>query len=534
MADSTASYTNIEDQLLVYNQQAMELLRNRNFVIALTYLTKAEQLLTQCNEFENRFTLESITWNNLGCFYKRTYKPSLALHYLKKALNSQEKCKAELVSIAGTHLNLCTIYSYMNSHDSAIKHALRALQMLESEPARNTNHVTTLVIAYYNAGVELELLAQISKALQMYDRGLDLATSHLGKNHELTSSLKKNYSKLASKSDSKSSSSRVSTRSSGRSHQTNHSFDHLSLSPKPTHRLPSLPSKKKPKKSSKNSLRSTMDNSLTDYSLQNSREWEPNEYNLSKYKESSKNHQHRKAASAVSPVKAVKLRENALTAPAARSLRENENVKVYILQKHRVYRDTPRSIVNSPQKPIRLSAMVSPYSHRFTPQNAAVKIQKAWRDYSKKQLILKKRVQGDPFLVMKTAINELDKLKKMHMDEKSLIGLPPLPVNISTGPSKHVLMSKELRMSKPKTCLESIPEVKRESKLDKIICIQSHIRGLLTRLRSKREKLAAIQIQTYVRMWQTSNLYHDIQAAVVHIQKTWRAWKRKKVTRSEV
>lgn len=527
MADSSATYTQIVDQLLLYNQQAMELLSSQNYVIALTYLNKAEQILSQSNEFENRSTLESITWNNLGCFYKRTHKPSLALHYLKKALNSQEKCKANLMSISGTHLNLCTIYSYMDSHDLAIKHALRALQLLESEPPRNENHVTTLAIAYYNAGVELEILAQIPKALQMYDKGLELATVHLGKNHELTNSLKKNYTKLAIKTDFKSNSSRVSSRSSGRSHKTKHSFDHLSLSPIPTHRLPSLSTKKKRKKTNKNSLRSTVGNSFNDYSLQNSRDSELNHLNLSKYLETGKNSQTRKAVSAISPIKEIKQRKNALTAPAARIKRESDNTKVYINQKHRVYRDIPTSIDNHLPKPIRLSTMLSPVSYKLTPYKAAVKIQIAWRRYSEKQRNLKKVILSEPYLVMKAAIDELEKLKKMHKEDRNL-NLPPLPVNISFAPYRYDILTKECRMNKPKRSLEPIPEVKRETKLDKIMYIQSHIRGWLTRIRCKSKQKAAIRIQTCVRMWQTLNLYRDIQAAVLHIQRNWRAWREKR------
>lgn len=522
MADSTVTYTNIEDQLLLYNQQAMELLRARNFVIALTYLTKAEQLLTHCNELKNRFTLESITWNNLGCFYKRTYKPSLALHYLKKALSAQEKCKAEIVSVAGTHLNLCTIYSYIDTHDQAIKHALRALSLLESEPARTPNHITTLVIAYYNAGVELELLAQIPKALQMYEKGLDLANCHLGKKHDLTISLQKNYSKLASKSDSKSSS-RVSTRSSGRK-KPKHSFDHLSLSPKPN-KLPSLSTQRR--KKSNYSLGSSTENSYTDYSAYStSREWEQNELNITKYLETSKPQKPRKSASAVPPVKDLKLRENALSAPA-RTTKEVETTRVYVLQKHKIYRDHPSTDL-SPAISSKSSYTSTPKSTPLKPSQAAVRIQTAWRRYKERTNNLKKLMMNDPYLVMKAAIEELDKLKKIHTEEKLLMGLPPLPTNICTN--KLSIHPKEFRLSKPRTSLEPIPEVKRESKMDKIKCIQSHIRGWLARLRYKREKEAVVKIQSYVRMWQTLNLYRDIQAAVVHIQRTWREYRERKKT----
>ena len=513
MADSTATCTNIEDQLLVYNQQAMELLRARNFVIALTYLTKAEQLLTHCNELENRFTLESITWNNLGCFYKRTYKPSLALHYLKKALGAQEKCKAEIVSVAGTHLNLCTIYSYIDTHDQAIKHAIRALTLLESEPARTPNHITTLVIAYYNAGVELELLAQIPKALQMYERGLDLANCQLGKKHDLTISLQKNYSKLASKSDSKSSS-RVSTRSSGR-RKSKHGFDHLSLSPKPN-KLPSLSTSRR--KKSNYSIGSSTENSFTDYSVNSSsREWEPNELNIAKYLETPKPQISRKSASAVSPVKELKLRPNALSAPS----RPTKEV-VYVLQKHRIYRDLPSSD-HSPASSSKSSYTSTPKSTALTPHRAAVRIQTAYRRYQERKNDMKKLMMNDPYLLMKAAIEELEKLKKIHNEEKLIMGLPPLPTSICTN--KLSIHPKEYKLSKPRTSLEPIPEVKRESKIDKIKLIQSHIRGWLARLRYKRQKQAVVKIQSFVRMWQTLNLYEDIQSAAVHIQRMWREFR---------
>lgn len=82
-------------------------------------LKKAEQLLTfeyQQNPSEKIYRLIGITLNNLGCFYKRTEKPKVALKYLKKALVIEAATVNDESNLAGTHLNICAISSHMKKY----------------------------------------------------------------------------------------------------------------------------------------------------------------------------------------------------------------------------------------------------------------------------------------------------------------------------------------------------------------------------------------------------------------------------------
>lgn len=60
--------------------------------------------------------LSGITFNNLACYYKKTKKPKVALKYLKKALEIEVFRVSNWTSIAGTHLNICAIYSFMKKY----------------------------------------------------------------------------------------------------------------------------------------------------------------------------------------------------------------------------------------------------------------------------------------------------------------------------------------------------------------------------------------------------------------------------------
>jgi tetratricopeptide (TPR) repeat protein len=82
----------------------------------LDLLKKAEQLLIfeyQQNPNERIYRLVGITLNNLGCYYKRSQLSKVALKYLKKALHIEASTVKDQTNLAGTHLNICAILSYM-------------------------------------------------------------------------------------------------------------------------------------------------------------------------------------------------------------------------------------------------------------------------------------------------------------------------------------------------------------------------------------------------------------------------------------
>ena len=82
-------------------------------------LKKSEKILINeliKEETPTIFSLLGITFNNIGCYYKRDNKPKVALKYLKKSLEIEIFSNHDKISIAGTHLNICAILSYLGKH----------------------------------------------------------------------------------------------------------------------------------------------------------------------------------------------------------------------------------------------------------------------------------------------------------------------------------------------------------------------------------------------------------------------------------
>lgn len=79
------------------------------------YLKTAEKILDEQNEDQfdpdmDLIQMAALTFNNLGCYYKKSEKPNVAYKYLKMALEI-EKDQSLDVNIASTKLNICAILS---------------------------------------------------------------------------------------------------------------------------------------------------------------------------------------------------------------------------------------------------------------------------------------------------------------------------------------------------------------------------------------------------------------------------------------
>lgn len=180
-----------ESHVLEFNRLAMEFLKNNEFKNSLSMLKQAEDILNY--PIPNQAKLLSITLNNLGCYYKRTNKPTVALHYLWKALEVGTRDNIDISNLAGTHLNVCAIESQLGKHSTAIMHAKRAIKLLSRNFDQSENVVTTLVLAYHNAGVEYEFLAESDLASSHYMAGYELASKFLGEENPLTHILRTSY-----------------------------------------------------------------------------------------------------------------------------------------------------------------------------------------------------------------------------------------------------------------------------------------------------------------------------------------------------
>jgi tetratricopeptide (TPR) repeat protein len=183
--------TKLETTILNSNKLAMDHLRNNDPESSLKLLKHAERILQSANKSNQSNRLRAITMNNLGCFYKRTEQPSLALRYLKQALEFEDL--REIVNLAGIHLNICAIKSTLNKHEKAIRHAKLAIHLLTENFKATNNFITTLAIAYHNVGVEYEYLENFESSTLFYKKSIDLALDKLGPTHSLTKSLQKSF-----------------------------------------------------------------------------------------------------------------------------------------------------------------------------------------------------------------------------------------------------------------------------------------------------------------------------------------------------
>ena len=157
-------------KILELNKNAMGMLKYKNYTEPYNLLKEALKTLKLLPDTQDKFILLGITYNNLGCFYKRLKKPKQALKFLKKACENEKSCQLDYANRAGTLLNMCAIYSELGKHKKALEQSLLALKLL-TESNYTSSLISTLVIAYHNAGVEYEYLHQRKEALDYYKTG---------------------------------------------------------------------------------------------------------------------------------------------------------------------------------------------------------------------------------------------------------------------------------------------------------------------------------------------------------------------------
>lgn len=182
--------------ILNYNKQAMDCLHENNLENALKLLKSAEKILKD-REIPKNNSLWGITYNNLGCIYKKAENHKAALHYLTRALDSEIINAYDATNAASTHLNISAILSNMGDHNSSLAHALAALKILQSTVAKSQNYTVSLVIAYHSIGIENELLHRLHEAAAAYKKGWDIAEKELGTENKLTESLKRSFAKVS-------------------------------------------------------------------------------------------------------------------------------------------------------------------------------------------------------------------------------------------------------------------------------------------------------------------------------------------------
>ena len=199
------------DMVIEKNELAMRMLSSgsRSWDEAYATLDRCEKLTKSNTEIKftqvNRLKARALTYNNLGCYFKKVRKNSNALQCLLKALKIEEG-KIDCGNPASTHVNICVILSAMSRHTHALEHAKSAIALLEyensllvdnGENSKNNKVNNLLAVSYFNKGAELEHLRKNKSALKAYSKARRIAKETFPKGHPLLSNIENSYEHCA-------------------------------------------------------------------------------------------------------------------------------------------------------------------------------------------------------------------------------------------------------------------------------------------------------------------------------------------------
>ncbi|KAG6965928.1 hypothetical protein JG687_00005142 [Phytophthora cactorum] len=207
--DSSAVLKALNEVMLSYNSVAMQYLAQGQFDQCLAMLRKAEAIVAPGN-FKRCQALQILTFNNIGCCYRKLGKLKSALKYLKEAAQIGSG-SAHVKNLSITHLNLCAIQSQLGRHDLALEHAQAAIFHTQEElvgledgardeddsdqdaldPKTREEKIISLAVAYHNLAVELEFNGRGEASLQWYKKALQLVWKYRESNEALCESFKK-------------------------------------------------------------------------------------------------------------------------------------------------------------------------------------------------------------------------------------------------------------------------------------------------------------------------------------------------------
>ena len=142
--------------------------------------------------------LLSITLNNLACYCKKKALHQVALRYLTKVLQIEKRIVKNEHTLASTHLNISSVLSCLNKHDTALRFAEHAnkhmLRLRQAQTDQQTEvppqEKVALVSSYINMSVAAERAGNRSLAWRHACAGHQLALVDLGASHHMTASLK--------------------------------------------------------------------------------------------------------------------------------------------------------------------------------------------------------------------------------------------------------------------------------------------------------------------------------------------------------
>lgn len=202
----------MEALILSCNKDGMEFLKAGRNKDAFDNFKYAEAvLLANAGQSANQ-SLMAVTCNNLGCYYMKVRKYDGALSYLRRALKMEVELKTDETTLAGTHLNLCSILSKLEKPRKAVQHALSALELMHKRIASSENVMSdddyaTLAMSYHHIGQCRLMQADDKKseaqgtdqAITAFQTGLQVAKRFLGEGHPLAVTLQKNCQAVVEK-----------------------------------------------------------------------------------------------------------------------------------------------------------------------------------------------------------------------------------------------------------------------------------------------------------------------------------------------
>ncbi|CAE8649377.1 unnamed protein product, partial [Polarella glacialis] len=207
-AEMAAGTTDFHSLVMSCNKDGMEAMRKGQTKAAFEQFKYAEAILlaSQAGAGGEIASLQAVTCNNLGCYYKKVGKHHGALSYLRKALQMEIELNADEVTLAGTHLNICAILSKLDKHGKAVQHALAALELVNNRVSTScpggvtSEDYSVLAIAYHNVAAERDHLEQYDKAAAAFQQGHQVARRCLGEDHPLAVTLRNNCDAVLRKS----------------------------------------------------------------------------------------------------------------------------------------------------------------------------------------------------------------------------------------------------------------------------------------------------------------------------------------------
>ena len=122
-----------EESVEEYNRQAMIQLTSEKYNHAIAYLNQALFKVRLMLDSQKKNSLAALTYNNLGCFYKRLEQTDQSLEYFFQSLNLESSGINSCESLANTHLNISVLLSLKNNHEHSLKYAIKALMILKKD-----------------------------------------------------------------------------------------------------------------------------------------------------------------------------------------------------------------------------------------------------------------------------------------------------------------------------------------------------------------------------------------------------------------